>query len=218
VDEFEIDPAKDLIPIHPAAHYMIGGVDVDAMGRSSLAGLYAVGEASCTGLHGANRLGSNSLLEGLAFGARAGEDAARAAKGDTMKFPLTLEATVAPSTKTELDVADVKSSLRSVMWRNVGIERTAERLRETREIISFWGRYVMDKTFDPASLGHTAVTGWELQNMLVVCHLIATAALTRTESRGAHFRTDFPARDDEHWRRHLLWTRKREEPASEPVT
>jgi L-aspartate oxidase len=218
VDEFEIDPAKDLIPIHPAAHYMIGGVDVDAMGRSSLAGLYAVGEASCTGLHGANRLGSNSLLEGLAFGARAGEDAARAAKADAMKFPLTLEAAVAPSTKTELDVADVKSSLRSVMWRNVGIERTAERLRETREIISFWGRYVMDKTFDPAALAHGAVAGWELQNMLVVCHLIATAALTRTESRGAHFRTDFPNRDDEHWRRHLLWTRKREEPASEPVT
>jgi L-aspartate oxidase len=218
VDEFEIDPAKDLIPIHPAAHYMIGGVDVDAMGRSSLPGLYAVGEASCTGLHGANRLGSNSLLEGLAFGARAGEDAARAAKADAPRFPLTLEATVAPSTKTELDVADVKSSLRSVMWRNVGIERTGDRLRETREIISFWGRYVMDKTFDPAALGHAAVAGWELQNMLAVCHLIATAALMRTESRGAHFRTDFPARDDEHWRRHLLWTRTREEPTSESVT
>ena len=125
VDEFEIDPAKDLIPIHPAAHYMIGGVDVDAMGRSSLNGLYAVGEASCSGLHGANRLGSNSLLEGLAFGARAGEDAARAAKADAPRFPLNLEAAVAPSTKTELDIADVKSSLRSVMWRNIGIERTA---------------------------------------------------------------------------------------------
>jgi L-aspartate oxidase len=218
VDEFEIDPAKDLIPIHPAAHYMIGGVDVDAMGRSSLPGLYAVGEASCTGLHGANRLGSNSLLEGLAFGARAGADAARVAKADAPRFPLTLEATVAPSTKTELDIADVKSSLRSVMWRNVGIERTGERLRETREIISFWGRYVMDKTFDPAALGHAAVAGWELQNMLAVCHLIATAALTRTESRGAHYRTDFPVLDDQHWRRHLLWTRTREEPASEPVT
>ncbi|MGB7160268.1 MAG: L-aspartate oxidase [Tepidisphaeraceae bacterium] len=217
VDQFDIDPSKDLIPIHPAAHYMIGGVDVDAMGRSSLSGLYAVGEASCSGLHGANRLGSNSLLEGLAFGARAGADAARASKEDAPQFPLTLEASVAPSTKTELDIADVKSSLRSVMWRNVGIERTADRLTETREIISFWGRYVMDKTFDPGSLGHAAVAGWELQNMLVVCHLIATAALTRTESRGAHFRTDFPQRDDVNWRVHLLWRRLREAPARERV-
>lgn len=217
VDQFEIDPSKDLIPIHPAAHYMIGGVDVDDMGRSSLTGLYAVGEASCSGLHGANRLGSNSLLEGLAFGARAGEDAARASRDHAPAFPLNLEAHVAPSTKTELDIADVKSSLRSVMWRNVGIERSGERLTETREIISFWGRYVMDKTFDPAALGQAAVAGWELQNMLVVCHLIATAALTRTESRGAHFRTDFPQRDDAHWRRHLLWTQASEQPASEPV-
>ncbi len=217
VDQFEIDPSKDLIPIHPAAHYMIGGVDVDSMGRSSLSGLYAVGEASCSGLHGANRLGSNSLLEGLAFGARAGEDAARASAEDAPKFPLSLEATVAPSTKTELDIADVKSSLRSVMWRNVGIERSADRLTETREIISFWGRYVMDKTFHPAALGPAAVAGWELQNMLAVCHLIATAALTRTESRGAHFRTDFPQRDDAHWRLHLLWRRSQEGPAREPV-
>src|SRR3954467_2558904 len=91
VDQFEIDVSKDLIPIHPAAHYMIGGVDVDLHGRTSLAGLYAVGEASCTGLHGSNRLGSNSLLEGLTFGARAGIDAAQGAKQNNLKFPLTLE-------------------------------------------------------------------------------------------------------------------------------
>jgi L-aspartate oxidase len=187
------------------------------MGRSTLSGLYAVGEASCTGLHGANRLGSNSLLEGLAFGARAGEDAAREAKEDAAKFPLTLEAAVAPSTKTELDIADVKSSLRSVMWRNVGIERSGERLTETREIVSFWGRYVMDKTFDPAAVGPAAVAGWELQNMLGVCQLIATAALTRTESRGAHFRTDFPQRDDAKWRQHLLWRRASDAPTREAV-
>src|SRR3954454_12061486 len=104
VDEFEINPAKDLIPIHPAAHYMIGGVDVDLHGRSSLSGLYAVGEASCTGLHGANRLGSNSLLEGLAFGARAGVDAAKAAKElASVKYPQSLEHRVPKSQKTELD-------------------------------------------------------------------------------------------------------------------
>ena len=83
-----IDVSKDLIPIHPAAHYMIGGVDADLIGRTSLTGLYAVGEAGCTGLHGANRLGSNSLLEGLAFGARAGADAApRGARQDDDQVP-----------------------------------------------------------------------------------------------------------------------------------
>src|SRR5947207_7036663 len=159
VDEFEIDPSRDLIPIHPAAHYMIGGIDADEMGRSSLAGLYAVGEAGCSGLHGANRLGSNSLLEGLAFGARAGADAAKSAKEDPIKFPLAIEANVAPATKTELDVADMNSSLRSVRWRNVGIARSGESLRETREIVAFWSRYVMDKSFDPSQIGASAVTG-----------------------------------------------------------
>src|SRR5688500_4505567 len=218
VDQFEIDPSKDLIPIHPAAHYMIGGVDADEIGRTTLNGLYAVGEAGCSGLHGANRLGSNSLLEGLAFGARAGTDAAKAAKADEVEFPLTLEAHVTPSTKTELDIADVKSSLRSVMWRNVGIERSGERLAETREIVSFWSRYVMDKTFDPHALGAAAVAGWELQNMLMVCHLITQAAQTRTESRGAHFRTDFPQRDDKNWRVHLLWKRDSEQSVVEAVS
>ncbi len=217
VDEFEIDVSRDLIPIHPAAHYMIGGVDCDEWGRSSLPGLYAIGEASCSGLHGANRLGSNSLLEGLAFGARAGADAARSARLDNIQFPLSLEHRVPPSTKTELDVTDVKSSLRSLMWRNVGIERIGERLDETREIIAFWSRYVMDKTFDPAVSREAAIAGWELQNMLTVCALISSAAYTRTESRGAHFRQDYPERDDAHWRLHLLWRRPMETPIPEPI-
>jgi L-aspartate oxidase len=218
VDQFEIDASKDLIPIHPAAHYMIGGVDADEHGQSSLAGLYAVGEAGCSGLHGANRLGSNSLLEGLAFGARAGQHAAAAALADRTKFPLNLEHRIAPSTKTELDVVDVKSSLRSIMWRNVGIERAGEHLAETREIIAFWSRYVMDKTFDADGPGAAAaVAGWELQNMLTACFLIATAAHARTESRGAHYRTDYPDRDDTHWRQHLLWRRPSETPTPEPV-
>ena len=218
MDEFEIDVAKDLIPIHPAAHYMIGGVDADEHGCTSLAGLYAVGEASCSGLHGANRLASNSLLEGLAFGARAGEHAAAAAAEVTAPFPLALESRIAPSVKTELDVTDVKSSLRSVMWRNVGIERDGDRLTETREIVAFWSRYVMDKSFRPDTIGaEAAVAGWELQNMLTVAFLIATAAYSRTESRGAHFRQDYPARDDAHWRTHLLWRRPMETPTPEAV-
>jgi L-aspartate oxidase len=216
--QFDIDPAKDLIPIHPATHYMIGGVDADLLGRTSLPGLYAIGEASCSGLHGANRLASNSLLEGLVFGARAGADAAQAAKQSNVTFPQDLEYKIPPSDKTELDITDVKSSLRSVMWRNVGIERTGERLTETREIIAFWSRYVMDKRFVPDELVEAgAVAGWELQNMLTVCFLITSAAYARTESRGAHFRLDFPDRDDAHWRLHLLWRRPMETPIPEPV-
>ena len=216
-DEFEIDVTTDLIPVHPAAHYMIGGVDADLVGRTSLSSLYAVGEAGCSGLHGANRLGSNSLLEGLTFGARAGIDAARGAKESEIEFPLSLEYRVPPSSKTELDIADVKSSLRSVMWRNVGIEREGDRLEETREIIAFWSRYVMDKTFDAATLGPAAEAGWELQNMLTACSLITAAAYTRSESRGAHFRKDYPHRDDAHWRLHLLWRRPMETPIPEPI-
>lgn len=219
VDEFAIDMGKDLIPIYPAAHYMIGGVDIDLNGKTSLPGLYAVGEASCSGLHGANRLGSNSLLEGLAFGARAGADAGRGVRdGAAVKFPQTLDHRIPPSTKTELDITDVKSSLRSVMWRNVGIERKGDRLDETREIIAFWSRYVMDKVFDPTPLGSAVTAGWELQNMLTACALITSAAYTRTESRGAHHRLDYPKRDDAHWRLHLLWRRPMETPIPEPVT
>jgi L-aspartate oxidase len=215
--EFDLDPSKDLIPIHPAAHYMIGGVDADDHGRSSLPGLYAVGEAGCSGLHGANRLGSNSLLEGLAFGARAGADAARAARENGIKFPLKLEHKIPPSTKTELDIVDVKSSLRSVMWRNVGIERDGPRLVETREIIAFWARYVMDKVFNPTALGPAAVAGWEVQNMLTVAALVTVAAMSRTESRGCHYRLDYPTTDDAHWRLHLLWKRPTETPIPEPI-
>jgi L-aspartate oxidase len=215
--QFDINPAKDLIPIQPATHYMIGGVSCDFSGKTTLPGLYAVGEAGCSGLHGANRLASNSLVEGLVFGARAGSDAAQWAASHEIKFPNRLEHRIPKSTKTELDLTDVKSSLRSIMWRNCAIERSGEPLSETREIIAFWSRYVMDKTFTPPETGEEAIPGWELQNMLTVCFLITTAAYTRTESRGAHYRLDYPDRDDEHWRLHLLWKRPMETPIPKPV-
>jgi L-aspartate oxidase len=217
-DQFDLDLGKDLIPIHPATHYMVGGVDCDENGLTSLPGLYAIGETSCSGLHGANRLASNSLLEGLAYGAAAGQHAGEAARKNGVRFDQNLEHRIRKSERTELDIADVKSSLRSVMWRNVGIERTGDRLAETREIIAFWSRYIMDKVFDPALGVQQAIAGWELQNMLTACFLIATAAYTRTESRGAHYRLDYPQRDDEHWRMHLLWKRPMEAPMPEPVT
>src|SRR4051794_34968421 len=104
------------------------------------------------------------------------------------------------------------------MWRNVGIQRTGERLTETRENIAFWSRDVMNKVFDTATIGEAAPTqSWQVQNMLSVCSLLTSAGYTHTESRGAHFRMDFHTRDDAHWRLHLVWRRPMETPIPEPV-
>ena len=195
--DFDIDIARDLIPVRPAAHYTIGGVRVDLNGRSTLPRLYACGEAACTGLHGANRLGSNSLLEGLVYGHRAGADIAQRLAGETASLqPARLKFTVARSERTLLDVDDVRNSLRAVMWRNVGIERDQRHLAETEEIIEFWQSYVLDKEF-------TDPKGWDLQDMLTLARLVTRSARERTESRGTHFRGDFPNRDDAHWLRHI---------------
>jgi len=193
---FGIDPGQDLIPVHPAAHYMIGGVGADCDGRTSLGGLLACGEAACTGLHGANRLASNSLIEALVCGQRSGRTAGESlAETDNGFSARPMEWSNPQSDRTELDLADIRNSLRSILWRNVGIERRGERLEESIEIICVWGRYVLDKEFfdDPA--------GWEVQNMLTAAYLITECAQRRTESRGVHRRTDFPETSDV-WRRH----------------
>ena len=192
---FGIDPAKDLIPVHPAAHYMIGGAGVDDRGRTSMPGLLACGEAACTGLHGANRLASNSIIEALVFGQRCGRVAAAAlAEVNAQLTARQIDWANAHSERTGLDLADIRNSLRSVMWRNVGIVRRGDRLAETREIVCFWGRYVLDKEFfDPA--------GWEVQNMLTGAYTVAECALRRTETRGVHYREDFPETDPV-WARH----------------
>lgn len=219
--QFDIDPATTPIPVHPSAHYFIGGLATDPHGATSLPGLFAVGECACSGLHGANRLASNSLLEGLALGHRAGLCAAERCEGESDEFPQKLRHDIPQSSRTELDIADVRSSLRSVMWRNAGIERDGERLIETREIIDFWSHYVMDKVFDPTpstSINNgNAAAGWELQNMLTNCWLIASAARSRTESRGVHYRLDFPERNDSYWQMRLRWQRPMTTPTPESV-
>ncbi|XAL99824.1 FAD-binding protein [Phycisphaeraceae bacterium D3-23] len=196
VEQFGIDPATTPIPVHPSAHYMIGGVATDAEARSTLPGLYACGEASCTGLHGANRLASNSLLEGLVFGEVAGRvclERLRAngdAPGGESAEPPTarphkIVSDIRPSERSELDLADVRRSLRSVMWRHVGIEREGDRLAEVQEMFEFWARYTLDKIFDDR-------LGWEVQNLLTIGALINQSAIWRRESRGTHYRIDFP--------------------------
>ncbi|MCH8253258.1 MAG: L-aspartate oxidase [Planctomycetes bacterium] len=191
--DFEIDVTRDVIPVRPSAHYMIGGVDVDLDGRSSLTGLICCGESASTGVHGANRIASNSLLEGLVFGRRAGIAAGRdVADGDngadgkrSLEPPHVRRVTSrnSPSVRTPLDLADIANSLRSLMWRNMGIDRFGDRLRETLEIVEFWGHYTLDKTFDTP-------VGWEMQNKLTLGRLMAMSALARTESIGVHYRSD----------------------------
>ena len=197
---FGIHPASDLIPVHPAAHYMIGGAWVDLDGHTSIADLLACGEAACTGLHGANRLASNSLTEALVFGQRCGQVAVKAlAKPGEKLASLAIDWANPRSERTQLDLADIRNSLRSILWRNVGIARRGERLAETLEIVCFWGRYVLDKEFFDRA-------GWEVQNMLTSAYLTCEAALRRTETRGVHYREDFPAAHPA-WARHQFMRR-----------
>ena len=212
---FDLDPATDLIPVHPAAHYLIGGVRTDESGRSDVPGLYAVGEAACTGLHGANRLASNSLLEGLVFGQIAGSACAEMRSADNAwgvrapDAPIRIVSEIPASDRGELDLNDVRTSLRSVMWRNVGVQRTGARLADVGEMFDFWARYSLDKVLDDPA-------GWETQNMLLVGALVASSALWREESRGCHARADFPhARNDR--REHDLWRRGEPSARTEPV-
>lgn len=196
-ESFDIDVSRDLIPVRPSAHYMIGGIKTDASARTSITNLYACGEVASTGLHGANRLGSNSLLEGLVSGKTAGQLVSQNAKTGIshIRHP-SIRYQIPQSDRTRLDTTDVRNSLRALMWRNVGITRKAQPLREAQEIIKFWQRYVMDKTFNGSA-------GWECQNMLTVCLLMARTAEMRQESRGVHFRSDFPNTDDEHFKKHI---------------
>jgi len=197
--EFSIDIACDPIPVRPGAHYMIGGLTVDLEGRTSLPGLWAAGEVTSSGLHGANRLASNSLLEGLVMGAHAGRGAAAMARSIDDSFralPLSHPAT--PPADEPLDLADIRNSLKSLMWRAAGVRRSGPVLAEASQSIDRWCRYVLPRQFESPA-------GWELQNMLTVARLIVRAALTREESRGVHLRTDFPVQDDVRWNRHVTF-------------
>jgi len=187
---FDIDVSSDLIPVRPSAHYMIGGIKTDMKAATNIRGLYACGEVSSTGLHGANRLGSNSLLEGLVYGKIAGRSVCQKLAGDNDSFKHErIKYNIGDSGRSRLDTADIRNSLRSLMWRNVGITRKDSLLGEAQEIIKFWQSYVMDKVFENPY-------DWECQNMLTVSLLMAGAAQKRRESRGVHYRSDYPQSDD----------------------
>ncbi|QDT24035.1 L-aspartate oxidase [Gimesia chilikensis] len=187
---FGLDLSKDQIPVRPGAHYMIGGVKTDLQARTSVPHLWAAGEVTSTGLHGSNRLASNSLLEGMIFGSAAGKGASTAA----LSMPDQYSASLLPEWETEkrsdedLNSKDLRNSLASLMWRDVGITRSADSLQNAQDKVDFWSRYVVDREFK-------ALPGWELQNMLLVSQLMITSAIERRESRGVHYRSDFPETD-----------------------
>jgi L-aspartate oxidase len=197
--QFNMDVTKDLIPVRPGAHYMIGGVAVDEAGRTSLPHLWAAGEVTSSGLHGANRLASNSLLEGLVYGVLTGQGASQAALSASEKVDMTgILNPAIDNGQFQLDLVDVHNSLRSLMWRAAGVRRDGEGLHEALEQIERWVHYIDRHQFLQSK-------GWELQNLLQVSKTIVEAALRREESRGVHLRSDFPITDDSRWLGHLYF-------------
>jgi len=200
--EFGLDLTRDRIPVRPGAHYMIGGVAVDADGRTDLPGLLAAGEVTSSGLHGANRLASNSLLEGLVYGARAGAaastDVLAMEDRDDLHVPL-LSNPRQQEMHEPLDLEDIRNSLKSMMWRKVGVDRSGSSLAEALEAVEGWCRYVLPRQFyEPR--------GWQLQNMREVGRLMIRGAIVREETRGVHTRHDHPEAVPR-WQRHIAWRR-----------
>ncbi len=184
--QYNIDITTDLIPIRPAAHYAMGGVRTDLQGRTSLPALYAAGEAATTGVHGANRLASNSLLEGLVFGARAGRkmrDELRHGPAKARSKPR-----VAYSNgPVDAGLEELVREMQELMWNEVGIVRDGARLKRAIEHL---------EKLTPRLARPKTRRSYEASNILTAGLLVARSALAREESRGAHYRTDFPAHDD----------------------
>ncbi len=191
--KYDIDITEDLIPVSPAAHYIMGGVQTNLDGETDIKGLYAAGEVSCTGVHGANRLASNSLLEGLVYGARTGKAALRSsivpANSTTLNFKI--------SSLRECD--EIRRALRKLMWERAGIIRCGESLGEAQEKLLLW-KGILEKNY---ATRHEL----ELKNMISVAGLIVKAALTRKGSVGAHYRSDCKERGED-WQQHISWNKK----------
>ena len=191
--QHNIDITTELIPIRPAAHYSMGGVRSDLDGRSTLPGLYVAGEAAATGVHGANRLASNSLLEGLVFGARA----AHAMRKEPGKSPATLRDThpLASNGPMSAPTEQVMGEIQDLMWRDVGIVRTGATLkRALDQLVQLAPRVAHPQTR----------RAFEARNIHLVGTLVARAALAREESRGAHYRLDFPDHNDAKFLKHSI--------------
>lgn len=194
--KYNVDITVDLIPVRPAAHYLMGGVRAGLDGRTSLPGLFAAGETACTGVHGANRLASNSLLEGLVYGARA---------GDAMKKGLVEPATpsrllpVIPASSNGQDAEQLIREMQQLMWDKVGIVRNRQNLNLALQCLgSIAARLPAPDSRRPC----------EARNLHATSMLITRSALARLESRGAHYRLDYPDHDDANFKKHSVVTEK----------
>ena len=193
---------RDLIPVRPAAHYLMGGIRTDLDGHTSLRGLYAAGEAACTGVHGANRLASNSLLEGLVFGARAAQ-AMLADPSHECEIGTSATPQINPPTREdEVTVEDLIGQLQNSMWRTAGLLRDEQTLREglnERDAIEAALNLIAQRNKSNRRV-------FEAQSLLTISRAILFSAMARTESRGAHYRNDHPKRDDKEFRKHSIDT------------
>ncbi len=191
-----IDITESPIPVSPAAHYIMGGVKTDLWGATNIPGLFAAGETACTGVHGANRLASNSLLEGLVFGERAGLAAARYAKRHKrLEEPDRLSPAGLRHPASPSDVDRIRASLRKLMWEKVGIVRSKKDLTSAFKQLRAWDRMMKSPPLDRNVL--------ELKNMIAASLLITRSALLRQGSVGAHFRSDFPNKG-RNWRKRMV--------------
>ena len=201
LERYSLDLGRDLIPVRPAAHYLMGGIRTDLHGRTTLAGLYAAGEAACNGVHGANRLASNSLLEGLVFGARAAQSMLD--DGMVLHKAPALEKESAPLTPAEQEhLEKIITGLQASMWAYAGLLREDSTLRQGLAAQKACAESLAELTAQ--NKGSRRLT--EALAMSRVAHAILLSALARTESRGAHFRNDFPHRDDRNFLKHSLFT------------
>ncbi|MGO9318673.1 MAG: L-aspartate oxidase [Terracidiphilus sp.] len=208
LERYSLDLGRDLIPVRPAAHYLMGGIRTDLYGRTTLAGLYAAGEAACTGVHGANRLASNSLLEGLVFGARAAQSMLDHGLPQGQSLPQERAAEMPlphaePLTSSENEhLETIIAGLQASMWAYAGLLRSDSTLR-----LGLAAQKACDDALSELSAhnkGSRRLT--EAQSMSRVARAILLSALARTESRGAHFRNDFPRRDDRNFQKHSIFT------------
>jgi len=201
------DLAVDRLPVSPAAHYAMGGIATGLNGETSLPGLYACGEVACTGVHGANRLASNSLLEGLVFAARAA--LAIQAKTAGSGFGQIKEPGLITAARRQCNTRGLRSELRRLMFEKAGVLRDGTGLQALAEYL--------DRHAIKLDAQWTSQEEWELRNMFEVAKLIVKSASSRCESRGAHFRSDYPQRDDRYSRKPRLTGGKKEEGIYEPA-
>lgn len=195
-----LDVRRDLLPVRPAAHYTVGGVVVDLDGRTDLAGLFAAGEATSSGLHGANRLASNSLLEGMVAGERAGAAAALDASRAGRPGARDLVGDGPGPAAGEFDVNDLLRSVESLVWRRAGVQREGRDLADALAELRRWNRLELTRTMPDQR-------GAEAQNLCILAELLVEAALLRRETRGVHWRTDHPKRDDSAFLAHVVQKR-----------